>query len=352
MFDSDTSLSSSSDEEIERIPRRRNLKNRTNPFEIFDEQEFKMRFRFQKQTILWLTDLIGGDLRPQTRRRQPISELNQILLTLRFLATGTFQQVIGDLFGVHKSTACVIIQRVVRKIAELKPHYIQMPTPEELQSIKLKFYRLRRMPRVIGAIDGTHIRIQSPGGPQAEIFRNRKGYFSINCQAVCDADLKIRNIVARWPGSVHDSTIFNDSSLCARLENGEYGEDFLVGDSGYACRPFLLTSLVNPRTPGEQAYNDAHKATRNPIERCFGVLKRRFPCLSVGLRTKMDTTLATIVACAVLHNIAIMAKDDEPPVDPVVHIPQEVEVEPAHIRENHHNENTAVRTVLIRTHFN
>jgi hypothetical protein len=121
-------------------------------------------------------------------------------------------------------------------------------------------------------------------------------------QAVCDANLKIRNIVARWPGSVHDSTNFNDSSLCAQLENGRYEGRFLLGDSGYACRSFILTPLLNPRTPAEEAYNNSHRATRNPIERCFGVLKRRFPCLAIGLRTKMETTLATIVACCVLHN--------------------------------------------------
>jgi hypothetical protein len=83
-------------------------------------------------------------------------------------------------------------------------------------------------------------------------------FFSINVQAVCD--LKIRNIVARWPGSVYDSSIFNDSSLCAQLENGRYEDGFLLGDSGYACRSFILTPLLNPRTPAEEAYNNSHRA--------------------------------------------------------------------------------------------
>lgn len=46
-----------------------------------------------------------------------------------------------------------------------------------------------------------------------EEFRNRKGYFSLNVQAICDADLKFMNVVARWPGSAHDATIFNNSIL-------------------------------------------------------------------------------------------------------------------------------------------
>lgn len=46
-----------------------------------------------------------------------------------------------------------------------------------------------------------------------EEFRNRKSIFSINVQVVCDADLKFMNVVARWPGSAHDATIFNHSNL-------------------------------------------------------------------------------------------------------------------------------------------
>jgi hypothetical protein len=49
---SDLSLSSS-DEDEERIPRRsRALQGRINPFDLFDEQEFKIRFRFEKNYSL------------------------------------------------------------------------------------------------------------------------------------------------------------------------------------------------------------------------------------------------------------------------------------------------------------
>ena len=39
-------------------------------------------------------------------------------------------------------------------------------------------------------------------------FVNRKQFYSINVQAVCDSDAFITNIVARWPGSTHDSRNF------------------------------------------------------------------------------------------------------------------------------------------------
>ena len=46
------------------------------------------------------------------------------------------------------------------------------------------------------------------GGENAELFQNRKGFFSINVLAVCGPNLEILNIVARWPGSVHDARIY------------------------------------------------------------------------------------------------------------------------------------------------
>lgn len=221
---------------------------------------------------------------------------------------------------------------------------------DNLTETKQSFYNIRGFPRVIGAIDCTHIRIQSPGGNNAELFRNRKGYFSINTQVVCDASMKITNVIARWPGSVHDSTIFNDSPLCAELEVGTYGNGFLLGDSGYPCRSYLLTPFANPTTRGEEAYNTAHVATRNVIERCFGILKRRFPCLTYSLRNKLETTVAIIVACCVLHNLALELNDDmfdgELPVENFEEI--EVNIQP----ENARHINNAVRNAVVRAIFN
>nr|CAH7766112.1 unnamed protein product [Callosobruchus chinensis] len=75
---------------------------------------------------------------------------------------------------------------------------------EEILKEKHAFYERARLPKIIGSIDCTHVKIQSPGGAHAELYRNRKGYFSINVQTVASTSLKILDIVARWPGSVHD----------------------------------------------------------------------------------------------------------------------------------------------------
>ncbi|XP_062531763.1 putative nuclease HARBI1 isoform X3 [Bombyx mori] len=222
---------------------------------------------------------------------------------------------VADFIGVSKASACRTVRDVSNAIAQLYSKYIYMHSDTEQD-----FYAVSRFPRVLGALDGTHIRIQSPCSQIGEEFRNRKGYFSLNVQAVCNADLLFMNVVTRWPGSAHDATIFNNSDLRAQCENGSFGNKWLLGDSAYPLKPYLLTPLINTQTRGEQLYNEAHIRTRNCIERCFGVWKRRFPVVALTLRLSLLRANAVIIATAVLHNICRLKKLDD--ISPEVEIPE------------------------------
>lgn len=52
------------------------------------------------------------------------------------------------------------------------------------------------------------------------------------------------------------------------------------------------------------------------VERQYGVLKRRFPVLAVGMHTyslKLTTAInVVILACSILHNICIIRKEQAP----------------------------------------
>ncbi|RZC40170.1 DDE Tnp 4 domain containing protein [Asbolus verrucosus] len=107
----------------------------------------------------------------------------QILVPLRFYATGAFQKLVGDHIKIHNSTVCRIIRNVI-----IGRQHIQMPKTEaEITEVKARFYNLHG---VVGAPDCTHVKIQSPGGPNVKFYRNRKGYFSLNVQAICDSKVK------------------------------------------------------------------------------------------------------------------------------------------------------------------
>ncbi|KAL1436913.1 hypothetical protein MTO96_049210 [Rhipicephalus appendiculatus] len=175
------------------------------------------------------------------------------------------------------------------------------------------FYEIARFPGVTGCIDCTHVRIKSPGGEDAEVYRNRKGVFSVNVQVVAGPQLQFFNVVASWPGSVHDSRIFVNSLVRVLCEEHRV-PGVLLGDMGYACFPFLMTPLADPGkydTP-ERRYNKAHIKTRNSVERAFCVWKRRFPCLDMKLQHKPERAARIITACAALHNLALLRGEPEP----------------------------------------
>lgn len=142
--------------------------------------------------------------------------------------------------------------------------------------------------------------------------------------------MKILNVVARWPGSAHDSTIFNNCTIRRQFESNDFPNCLLLGgyiilllghknkiivpgDRGYPIKKYLFTPLLNPHTQAEQLYNESQIRTRNVIERCFGVLKRRFPVLAYGCRLKIETVLNIIVATSILHNIALSDGENQPP---------------------------------------
>lgn len=120
----------------------------------------------------------------------------------------------------------------------------------------------------------------------------------------------------------------------------------ILADNGYACRNYLLTPVINPTTRAEHNYNASHKITRNIIERCFGIWKRRFLCLRNGISTKKETAVLIICATAVLHNLRrhedILEDEGGDGVDE-----NEIEV----IVDNNVNA-LARRRAFIMTHFN
>lgn len=131
-----------------------------------------------------------------------------------------------------------------------------------------------------------------------------KFYNLLFSQIVAGPQREILDIVVRHPGSTHDAVIFDRSGLRCRFELGHLN-GILLGDSGYACRRYLLTPVLRPETDAEVRYNTAHTKTRVIVEQLFGIWKRRFPCLYYGLRTKLSTSIAIICATAVLHNLCI-----------------------------------------------
>nr|CAI5836247.1 unnamed protein product [Callosobruchus analis] len=162
---------------------------------------------------------------------------------------------------------------------------------------------------------GNHIAIISPprdhpiypAGP----YYNRKGYYSINVQLIVNAEGKILNVNARYPGSVHDSAVWQMSTINTFLGRNHLQENLyyhLIGDEGYPLTPWLLTQYagnVTNNTP-QGRYNSHLRRARNSVEKVNGILKGRFRCILKHRTLNYDPIKSgkIINTCVVLHNVA------------------------------------------------
>lgn len=116
--------------------------------------------------------------------------------------------------------------------------------------------------------------------------------------------MQIIDVCCRWAGSAHDATIFTNSNLYQRFDEGEFGRDSVIlGDSAYAPDYFMCKPHRNPVTESERRYQECQIKTRNIAERTFGVLKERFACLSRGMAFRLNKVQDIILACCILHNL-------------------------------------------------
>ena len=126
-------------------------------------------------------------------------------------------------------------------------------------------------------------------------------------QVICNADLVFINVIAKWPGSVHDARILRESMVFEAFERNQKPLQGLIsGDSGYMLRDWLMTPVLHPQTRSEQRYNFSHSSTRTTVERAIGVAKRRWHCLRCGLRVDPAKACKIITVCLMLHNRATL----------------------------------------------
>ena len=284
------------------LHRERVFRDGSHAFEIYDDVELYMRYRFRHADIMNLVDMVGDNF-SVAERKDSLTPTLQVLIALRFFACGSFQLVVGDLFGVSKATISRTIHRVAAAFARLVPRHVRFHPQRETEAMKVMFHAVAKFPNVIGCVDCTHVKIATPAVNEHE-YVNRKNDHAINVQLICDADASIINCVVHWPGSVHDARILRESPVIIKFETMPRPlERFILGDRGYMLRDWLLTPYIHVANAEQQCYNDSHCATRCIIERCNGILKKRWHCLHTGLRytysfySKLFTVSWVVAGC-------------------------------------------------------
>lgn len=199
----------------------------------------------------------------------------------------------------------------------LAPRFICWPKGEAVNRTIENFAKSRNFPNVIGALDGSFIKIRAPKIDPAS-YICRKQFHAIHLQAVCDARSIFTHCYAGNVGSVHDARVFRNSPLAHYIEMpNEYFplDSHIIADAAYPIHSHVMVPFRDNGhlTARQKNYNYCLSSTRMAIERAFGLLKVRFrillDCLPLLDITKIPQV---ILACCVLHNICTSRNDEFP----------------------------------------
>ncbi|XP_072142304.1 putative nuclease HARBI1 [Dermacentor andersoni] len=186
-------------------------------------------FRMTKSAVRLLCSELAHLLEPRTAGGLSVED--QVLCTLRFFATGSFQSSVNSEATIDMSQSPVsrCIAKVARTIVVVGKErgWMAFPrTASERAALKQGFLQQGRLGGVTGCVDGTFIAIVGPELPPAQ-----KG---------CDSDLKVLYVDPRFAGSCHDAHVWQYASLRRRIVSGRIA----VQDGEYLldiCRRLLLS---------------------------------------------------------------------------------------------------------------
>ncbi|XP_020272456.1 putative nuclease HARBI1 [Asparagus officinalis] len=169
------------------------------------------------------------------------------------------------------------------------------------------------------AIDGTHVSARVPVDDQI-LYRGKKIVPTMNIMCACSFDMRFTYVMSGWEGSANDSRIFLE---CISNPQNKFPmpptRKYYLVDSGYTNMSGFLSPYRReryhlreyrgqniPPQGSRELFNYLHSSLRNVIERCFGVLKKRFPILRDMPSYSLKKQKYIALACCVIHNVIRM----------------------------------------------
>lgn len=235
----------------------------------------------------------------------------------RYLATGTSYKRLQNKYNISKKTLAKIIKEtcgVIWKV--LAPTEMAAPNKESWKRISEGFKNDANFPHCLGALDGKHIRIQSPTN-SGSLYFNYKKYNSIVLLALVDTNYLFTVIDVGSYGRENDSTIFQSSILGQKLheealdlpeeEELVFGEPkmpyVIVADEAFGIHRNLMRPYPGRYlSTDKKIFNYRLSRARRYVECVFGQLTAKFRIFHNTINLQPDTANLVIKAACVLHN--------------------------------------------------
>ncbi|XP_073527026.1 recQ-mediated genome instability protein 1 isoform X3 [Phyllobates terribilis] len=302
-------------------------------------EKFSQFCRISIQTFdKLLEELCSGLTRQDTSTKQNIQPEEQLLVTLRFLATGNSLESLHLEFLLRKITIAEIIGATCDLIWErLQPTVMPTPTTETWLDIASQFEATTQFPNCVGSLGGKHIQVRLPPKKGSRSY-NLKKYFSVLFLALVDSRYHFVAVHTMADGSTTDARMLSATRsgqqiLTAHLSlpnprplPGSAGLPVpfvIVADEAFAVtknvlRPFSKRGLDTRR----RIYNNRLSRARHHVNCTFGILSSKWRVFLRALQLDVDVVESIIKACCILHNYlrlheAVDVKENMPSMERV-----------------------------------
>lgn len=251
----------------------------------------------------------------RSRCPQPVSVEIITAAAIRYLRGGRVLD-IKDIFGLSRTEVYASRDSFLNAVLQCDELKVKMPTkPEEWESIRTGFQSKSSNGLVhgcVGVLDGFLAETYAPkkkdvGGNVLAYFSGHYLVYGLNCQAMCDSNLKFMYFGVVAPGRTNDNVAIHRTEGLLDVINSLPDGLFVIGDAAYTLMEHLLIPFVGcmAEDPDRDAYNFYISQLRIRIEMAFGKLVKKFGILRSKLMCGVRTTTRILMTCACLHNYII-----------------------------------------------
>ena len=202
-------------------------------------------------------------------RSDSVSVEVSLSVTLRYLAGGSYLD-ICDIHHITEPTFFRVKSRTLVALDFALQDEIRFPSTEDERRDTASGFEVKTggvMKGCLGALDGLAVKIKEPSlfdCPNPTSYRNRKGFFAVLVQAICDSKRLFTFASVECQGSCHDSTAFDATSFSRCIQSLVPFGYWIAADDAYACSEQVITpfSGSHSRDSEEDAFNYWHSSAQ------------------------------------------------------------------------------------------
>ncbi|XP_066910729.1 uncharacterized protein [Clytia hemisphaerica] len=283
--------------------------------DLLDESECYANFRFQKNDIYELKDLLGIPDDLICYNRTKVDGLEALCILLKRFAYPIRYGDMIPLFGRPVPEFSMISYEVLNHIYDnfnglLTGFGHPWMSPASLENYAQVVHdKGGALDFCWGFVDGTVRPICRPGRNQRILYNGHKRVHSIKFQSVVTPNGLIANLFGPVEGKRHDSAMLAQSGLLNQLQQHSHKPNgdilCIYGDPAYPLRPHLQAPFRAPGlTPDQTQFNKSMSKVRVTVEWLFKEIINYFKFMDFkkNLKVRLSAVGKMYIVCAFLQN--------------------------------------------------